>query len=101
MKTETAVVVGVAIVGAIVVYYIWQKNSTALTIGRNGITGQINVGQTISALGGLASSIANAFNGGHASSGGGYGDAQTTYMDSSGGYYDSTDGSTTDNSNLA
>lgn len=96
MKTETAIVLVAVVVAGVVIYKIYQDKNSQLAIGRNGITGQINLSQAGSAIAGIATAIGNAFGGGHASSGGGYGDSQTSYMDTAGGIYDSYDGSTDD-----
>jgi hypothetical protein len=80
MKTETVVLVGVLVAGGLIAYYIYQRNNSQLSIGRNGLTGQINLSQAAQAATGLISSIGNLFGGGHASSGSsdnGFGDSSS------------------------
>jgi hypothetical protein len=79
MKTETVILVGILVVGGIVVYSIYQKKNSQLTIGRNGITGQINLSQAVQAATGLLGAASNLFGGGHAStsSGASFGDTST------------------------
>jgi hypothetical protein len=79
MNTETVVLVGILVVGGIVVYTIYQRNNSQLTIGRNGLTGQINLSQAAQAATGLLGAAANLFGGGHGStsSGNSFGDTST------------------------
>lgn len=67
MKTETVIlVIGVGVI-ALGAYYLYQKKNSQLNLGRNGITGTLNINQLASAAGSLLGGVENLFGGGSGS----------------------------------